>query len=532
MSTVNLTPFSRRAARRLNLRTLILSLCLLTVLLTLAISLYASYTVQRQLLIQTTLEANRVYASKLAESTNLFMTSAIDRLSYSAHRLSGQLHNAGQLQDVVDRIRLDSNRFNSTIIVAADGEILAYSPQKVYPAGQHVASPESLAALRQRALYISEPFTAPSGRLIIFIAQPIITADGQYQGYVAGTIYLQEHNALDTLLGEHPYKDGSNLYVVDEQGRLIYHSQSQRVGEYVERNPVVSELIQGNSGSQQVNNTQGTSMLAGFAMVPTTRWGIVAQRPMASVTSELNHLMFVTVRNALPLLLVALLLIGWLTRLITRPLHQLAQVAHHLDDQQALHHTNNVRDWYAEAGQLKRAMQTGLRMMQHKIDRLSQESLTDPLTGLVNRRGLEQVLAQWSQNQQRFTLIMLDIDHFKRVNDAFGHDVGDLVLCYIADQLRQHSRAEDICCRCGGEEFMMLLPDVSAEQALAVAERLRLQVAGQNSPAGQPVTLSLGLAQFPETATAVVPLLKQVDLALYAAKHAGRNQTMAAQPAP
>lgn len=118
----------------------------------------------------------------------------------------------------------------------------------------------------------------------------------------------------------------------------------------------------------------------------------------------------------------------------------------------------------------------------------------------------------------------MDIDHFKQVNDQFGHDAGDRTLQFLASQMRKVARASDVLCRSGGEEFMMLLPDTELEDAARVAERLRRLMEESVTTAGRPVTLSFGVAHYPQTNSFPEKVLKAADEALYRAKEQGRNR--------
>lgn len=114
--------------------------------------------------------------------------------------------------------------------------------------------------------------------------------------------------------------------------------------------------------------------------------------------------------------------------------------------------------------------------MQDRIGRLSREVQTDPLTGLLNRRALSSVLDLLRGEVRPFSVVTLDIDHFKRVNDTYGHDIGDFVLIKLSEIMRSCSRGGDYSCRLGGEEFLVLLPDVSLSAAVEFAERLRVRL--------------------------------------------------------
>jgi len=164
-------------------------------------------------------------------------------------------------------------------------------------------------------------------------------------------------------------------------------------------------------------------------------------------------------------------------------------------------------------------------------------SVTDPLTGLYNRRYLDsqvEVLVDNAANRGRpLSLLMLDVDYFKAVNDTYGHAAGDRVLRELANRIRKHIRAVDLGFRVGGEEFVIVLPDTEADVALRVAERLRKAVSARafplnNGKGALPVTISVGIAAFASPDDTLATLLKRADEALYKAKREGRNRVIEA----
>jgi diguanylate cyclase (GGDEF)-like protein len=169
------------------------------------------------------------------------------------------------------------------------------------------------------------------------------------------------------------------------------------------------------------------------------------------------------------------------------------------------------------------------------MDRLRSAALHDGLTGLFNRRFLRESLPQLQASTARrgtpLCLIMLDLDHFKRVNDTYGHLVGDQTLRAVAEALRESSRRSDLIARYGGEEFAVLCPDTDCETGLRVAERLRAAVeALGEAQLGHPgpQTISLGVAvQARNLELSPEGLIDHADVAMYEAKRRGRNRTIA-----
>jgi diguanylate cyclase (GGDEF)-like protein len=171
---------------------------------------------------------------------------------------------------------------------------------------------------------------------------------------------------------------------------------------------------------------------------------------------------------------------------------------------------------------------------------LREQSIRDPLTGLFNRRFLEESLERELQlaarKKQSVAVLFLDLDHFKKFNDTFGHDAGDIVLQSLADMFRNFFRASDICCRYGGEEFAIVLPESSPEDAAiradglrAAVKNLRLQYKKQTLGA---LSLSIGIAVFPEHGSTSAELLKIADQCLYESKARGRDIVTLTHPQP
>lgn len=152
---------------------------------------------------------------------------------------------------------------------------------------------------------------------------------------------------------------------------------------------------------------------------------------------------------------------------------------------------------------------------------------TDSLTGIANRRQFSTILASEIDRVKRYgtpmSLAMYDIDYFKRVNDTFGHDVGDYVLQALTSLVKENIRANDVVARWGGEEFMVLMPQSDIEAASNVSEKLRLAIAGHHFDNLDKLTVSLGVTAF-ELQDDMNSLLKRVDEALYEAKKKGRNR--------
>ncbi len=193
-----------------------------------------------------------------------------------------------------------------------------------------------------------------------------------------------------------------------------------------------------------------------------------------------------------------------------------------------------------ERNEMLARVRTQIRRKRHsdrlraRLEESVELAVVDPLTGLHNRRYMEEhlrtLVAQAIRTGRPLSLLIADIDHFKAVNDTWGHDVGDKVLRQVAQRFRQNIRSMDLACRFGGEEFVGIMPDLDLARALQVGERLRASIAGDviTVGPGKPlqVTASVGLAALAGWDDTPDSLIKRADLALYAAKRRGRNRVM------
>ncbi|MDP2805669.1 MAG: diguanylate cyclase [Gallionellaceae bacterium] len=172
-----------------------------------------------------------------------------------------------------------------------------------------------------------------------------------------------------------------------------------------------------------------------------------------------------------------------------------------------------------------------VQVLESKNQKLQQESLTDPLTGAGNRRLLNQAIEAeigrfYRHEMTAFSVLLLDIDFFKKINDAFGHPVGDEVLKTLSSRTKRLLRTSDVFARWGGEEFAILLPTADLKAASILAERIRAEIA-DNLISEHQVTVSIGVAEY-QRGESQEGLLERVDIALYEAKNSGRNKVVTA----
>jgi len=284
---------------------------------------------------------------------------------------------------------------------------------------------------------------------------------------------------------------------------------------------------------------------------PYLQWQLVLRQPVTTALSPVKVLHRQVLWLALALIALGLLLSLVLARQLSLPIIKLARDARSIS-------SAKLQDFQTESSlteihELANALHTMLHSLQHKQRQLTeanstleqqvaertlelqhanqvleQLSLTDPLTGVANRRRAEQQLqlamAQFQRYRTPGSVLLLDIDHFKRINDNFGHDIGDLVLKQLAQAWQTELRSSDLLARFGGEEFLVLATQTNLDDAVLLAEKLRASTAALRIPQVGKITVSIGVAQFTSDNLEHELFLKQADEALYRAKQTGRNQ--------
>ncbi|WP_258229965.1 GGDEF domain-containing protein, partial [Klebsiella pneumoniae] len=195
------------------------------------------------------------------------------------------------------------------------------------------------------------------------------------------------------------------------------------------------------------------------------------------------------------------------------------------DIESSLTYIKGINAWYAEADRLKKALLTNVKVMMKRVNTLNEVAVKDPLTGVNNRLGFSNKTKDYTQGSGA-SVIAIDVDFFKKINDFFGHGVGDEVLISLAHVINSCCRSEDIVCRFGGEEFVIFLPNTSVVTAERIAERIRSVIESTVFTNDLRVTISAGVATQTAPLSGIDFLLKNADDALYQAKGEGRNKVI------
>lgn len=331
------------------------------------------------------------------------------------------------------------------------------------------------------------------------------------------------------------------LSVVDVKGTVLARkpAMAERVGKGLWNSQVIDAVLAGREGVLEAKGEDGVDWLLAHEVVVQNPDGAFPLRvmvtvPLSQVFSEGNRAL---VRDLLGISLATLfLLVGvwygteWFMLRKIGGLLRAADLVRGGD----LNARTGIPYGGEELSQLAQAFDDMALALQQREQKLQEQAISDPLTGLYNRRYLNEFLPRELVRCRRsaapLAVMLIDLDHFKRVNDSFGHEAGDVVLKAIAALLKGKVRGSDIACRYGGEEFALILPETGLDAAVRRAEDIRLAIARLVlSHGGTPlrkVTTSSGIALFPDHGEDSGALLRVADIALYAAKGAGRDRVV------
>ncbi|CAM4341994.1 sensor domain-containing diguanylate cyclase [Saccharibacillus endophyticus] len=419
-----------------------------------------------------------------------------------------------------------SNGFFNSVVIINEKAVLSYSAPNLGLTGKKIATPQIVQALSAKIPSISSPYVGPTGRYLVTVSQPLFAQDGTYYGIIAGSIYLKEENRLGEILGTQNRKDdGSYFYVIDESSKYVYYPNERLIGETASDSLEQQAFSAREIGLAAIDQQDGDRYLAGYATIPQTGWRVVFQTPYENVLGFAEASTLETNMYMLPAVVIVILITLYVSHKLSLPLNILARYTENMANRRSPKEIPDVDAWNYETKMLKEAILLADRKSREAEAYLLREANHDPLTNLLNRRMLERVTEEWMEQNKKFAVVFLDIDHFKSVNDTYGHQKGDEVLKEFGAVLSAQTGIDNRCFRYGGEEFVLLLHETGEKEALMAAERIRSTVERSLMPVPRTITISLGIAvRSIESAPEV--LFRKADLALYRAKESGRNRSV------
>ncbi|WP_425919526.1 sensor domain-containing diguanylate cyclase [Acinetobacter sp. TSRC1-2] len=508
----------------LNLRKLILFLAVFSVSTLFIISLIVSYQIVKNQLINNSLVLNYEYANKIATSTDNHFKNILIELEYSAKNLGKSFDDDKTRELEVQRLKMQSNYYNSVVIGDPQGRLINYSPNILNIDKNKVQNTLGIEnSLKNKKTYISTPYLSVKKNMIIFNSQPIYDSRKNYKGFIGSTIYLKERNIINQLLTTADSYRKSYMYVIDKNGQIIFHPDHERIGEIVKNNNGLDYIKERKNGKIRLINSRGVDNLAGFAHIKTTDWIIVSQQPTMELLKQATSIIYKVSAGIFIFYLLIFYIVWKCSFFIASPLHKLANIAGSLHRPEVRDEIRNIYPWYYEIVKFKHSLLLSIKNFSIKINEMDRSVNTDPLTGLMNRRGMNFFIANQMTKKEKFSILLIDIDFFKRINDTYGHDQGDLILKYLAEIMQKSFRKNDACCRYGGEEFIIVIPNTSQQSIYESAERFRRELETQSLPNVGSITVSIGIASWPESSDDILEVFKIADKHLYEAKNSGRN---------
>jgi len=448
-----------------------------------------------------------------------------------------------------------------SILILKDKELVAQ--QSIYQSDLNIS--EALlpkidcvtrASIRQQA-HFSSLFTNPlTKKPTMFVCQPI----GQKNNILLSEIDLSYFYTLQKSI---KFGRKGHAAIVNDFGQVVAHPNQNWVNEI--KNISDWEIIQttkaGKSGTMTFNSLHfNEEMISGYAGVPNFHWGVIVPQPISEVNEQIENITNTHLLWSIAALFLAIFLASIFTRKITHPIISLSREVATLKDNDFLgklntpqgqlpHEITTLSDSFQKVVQSFQVNHEKLKqsneILNEEVNKATNDLLIaniklqrvvtlDDLTNLYNRRGLQDILehevACVKRDDGSFTILLCDLDHFKLVNDNYGHGTGDNVLKTFANLAQSALRERDVVGRWGGEEFLCVLGDADYDTSIEIAERLRNLVADTvilPDEFGFNVTVSIGLATYPTDADTIDELLVCADNALYDAKHSGRNKTVA-----
>ena len=487
-------------------------------------------------------------------------------LAMTAHMITLMAHQANVGSPKLLKQGLTTmHGFKSLIQLDMDGHVLAYAQDN----NTSINTP-GLEKFAEEACYLKtrrsgewsmsgikrNPLT---GKPTIFMAQPVLNSQDKVQGVLMGELQI---DYLEAIRARVKFGKKGHSAIVDQTGHVIAHPNASWMKEIRDISdwPIVQAMMAGKTGVTSFYSPFiKANMVAGYAAMSGIGWGIMVPQPESEVAAQVNELMRSHLIWATIGVLLAIALAVLLARWITRPLDSLASASRLLMQNGSLGNLPEVRSnspkEIRDLSAVLRRLIAGLQQsrnevhelnatLQRRVDdatqqlRSSNEKLEllarrDSLTELANRRhfenSLSQALNRRSGDVGQVCVMLVDIDHFKQINDAYGHAAGDTVLNHIARVLERGMRADDMVARYGGDEFVAYMRcsnEVGMERAREIREAIDNYAVPYDGKNIQ-ITVSIGLyCQVLTPGLDVNKLLANADDAMYQAKKEGRNRVV------
>lgn len=461
-----------------------------------------------------------------------------------------------RLRPNFDRLNASFPDFTWLAFVTKDGIVAAASDG--YREGQSVAEEAwFLKGLQGPAIEDAPDFGALDAAIqggkgvpVAFVkfAFPVYNYSNELAGVLVASIHWREIEEIRNAME----RNGDELVVVTRSGEVLLGSKELRSrypsAQIANLRRVKHDVFVDQGPSGEI--LSGYSLMDGHRDYPGMGWGVIARRKSEVAFAATRQMFWTIVGIGTAIAILGIMLAGAIATRVSGPIHALTKAADRIGREsgvtslprlrgssEVIHLSTSLRSLLLRIGFVERLTQEAeakaaeeAKKFAHDIASLRKLAETDPLTNLLNRRAFMDAAADAMRYYQRYNrtiaTLIVDIDHFKRVNDLHGHAAGDAVIRRVGELIAQTLRDTDKVARFGGEEFVVLLREVSEHDAHELAERIRLVIAESRIPFDGKelgVTVSIGCAAISGLDRDIEELIERADRALYAAKAAGRN---------
>jgi diguanylate cyclase (GGDEF)-like protein len=381
---------------------------------------------------------------------------------------------------------------------------------------------------------------------VIVIAQPILNTNERLLGVLVAKLNF---HTISKVLLRYAQGEIGELYLITKDGFLLVSSRSIP-GKFLETklaNNTTTKLFSQEGEPNAYLGYHNQAVVGALKSMSELGWGVVAEKERVKAYAQIVRLRNFTLALVVGMLFFIGLAAYFLSLSLVRPLNRLTSGAGKVASgdlevdvpvssrSEVGYLTEVFNDMVARLRQGREELAAINETLRQKNFELHEISIRDSLTGLYNRKHLMETLDKEVSRSQRhnhsFSFLVVDIDHFKKYNDTYGHLAGDEVLRRLASVFTGSIRSSDYAARYGGEEFIIILPETGIEQGVEAAERIRTKVA-EEAFAGEgeliKVTISVGVSSYPENGEDAESVIRNADAALYEAKELGRNRVVLA----
>lgn len=496
-------------------------------------------------------------ANKQVEFINYWFSEKLDDLSLIAKHPQVKAKDIREMESYFRYILSNYRDYASIVFVDSNGKTLVDLDSQI---GVDLSDRPYFKAAQEGKAYISDILIGrTSGKPIIIFSVPVFRGE-EFQGLVFGSVEMAK---ISQIMQTDKNYQGQETFLLNKEGYMIteskHYQQLSKMGLLKESCILnkklttlgVRKALSGESSVGEYQDYLGKEVLGAYYWLPERQWVLIAKIDKEEAFTPLYQYYKLTIFGFLILSFVLLVLFNlFLFRRVANPLHELADMTAQIA---AGNFTMRVKKFSegSEIGiladsfnrmvdSLQKQEQINRKIVQQleeKNKKLKTLAILDGLTGLYNKgyllNRLESEFQHTIRYQKPIAIVMLDIDHFKRVNDTYGHLTGDKILRDLAAVILKSVRKADIVARYGGEEFTIVAPHTNLEQGLALAENVRKTIEESSFEVEEgiilPLTISLGVAVFQGTVTTdianiISKVIEEADQALYQAKAKGRNR--------